>query len=145
MRVTFLCCVVLLIVLPTEAAPAPDRDRLPKQKLEALKKRLPDLVSDWLQKKEYDNWLSPQWTCKGELRVLRRVGPEHAKAVILFAAFDDKGTPAHYGDVLLTVFLSYHDGCWTTERYETAMRGHKMNEHHTFAFLMLAIDEAAEK
>jgi hypothetical protein len=145
MRVTFLCCVALLVVPYVDAAPAPDRDRLPKQKLEALKKRLPDLVNDWLQMKEYDHWLPRNINCKPELRVLRRVGPDRAKMVILFAAFDGKGAPVHGYDMLLTVFLSYQDSCWTTKRYETAMRYKEIAGHQTFAFLMLAIDEAAEK
>jgi hypothetical protein len=49
MRATFLCFAILLVVPHLVAAPAPDSDRLPKQKLEALKKRLPDLVGDWLK------------------------------------------------------------------------------------------------
>lgn len=145
MRATFLCFVALLIVLPLGAAPAPDRDRLPKQKLEALKKRLPDLVSDWLKEKGNITWMGRAFTCNPELRVLRRVGPDRAKAVILLAAFDDKGAPYHYNDLLLTIFLSYSDGSWTTERSEAALRGGNSPLGRSFTFLMLAIDEAAEK
>jgi hypothetical protein len=66
--------------------------------------------------------------------------------VILFSMFDSKGEPFPSNDLLLTVFLSYYDGRWTIERSEVAGR---LNDRRavdpTFAFLMLAIDEAAEK
>jgi len=144
MRATFLCFVALPIVLPIEAAPAPDRDRLLKQKLEALKKRLPDLVSDWLKKGgKTPDWLPEVCTCNSEVRLLRRVGSDRAKLVILFEAFNDTGTRLRHWDVLLTVFLSFQDGCWTTERFEAARRGEKATLGQCFAFLMLAIDEAA--
>jgi hypothetical protein len=49
MRATCLCLALLLLVPRLESAPAPDRDCLPKQKLETLKKGLPNLVGDWLK------------------------------------------------------------------------------------------------
>ncbi len=145
MRAICLCLALLLIVSQLESAPAPDRDRLPKQKLEALKKRLPNLVGDWLKEKGNVTWLARSATCNPELRVLRRVGPDRAKVAILFEAFDDKGAREVNWDVLLTIFLSYQDGCWTTDRFEAARRGQKAGLGESFAFLMLAIDEAAEK
>ncbi|HEY7153661.1 MAG TPA: hypothetical protein VH575_06860 [Gemmataceae bacterium] len=144
MRTTFLYLAVLYLVPHVDAAPAPAEGRAAKEKLEALKKRLPDLLSDW-QKSEKDDWLPNQWTCKAELRLLRRVGPDRAKAVILFAPFDEKGASVRNHDLLLTIFLSYQDGCWTIERSEVAGRLTGKAERPTFAFLMLAFDEAAEK
>jgi hypothetical protein len=85
------------------------------------------------------------FSCNPELRVLRRVGPDRAKLVILFEAFDNKGARAQSCDMLLTDFLSYQDGCWTTERSEAARRGENAASGQSFGFLMLAIDEAAEK
>src|SRR5262249_42019211 len=107
MRTTFLCLAVLFLVPHVDAAPAPGEGRAAKEKLESLKKRLPDLLGAWLEKKENCTWLPGDWTCKPELRVLRRVGPERAKAVILLTAFDTKGGPMRNRDVLLTVFLLY--------------------------------------
>jgi hypothetical protein len=48
-------------------------------------------------------------------------------------------------ELLLTIYLSYYDGCWTIERSEVAGRLKNSTVRPTFAFLMLAIDEAAEK
>ena len=91
-------------------------------------------------------WFNKAWTTKADLRVLRRVGPDRAKAVVLFKALDHNDRHRVERDVLLTIFLSYQDGCWTTERFETASRGGWEERHRaTFAFLMLAIDEVAEK
>jgi hypothetical protein len=145
MRTTWLCLALLFIVPQLESAPAPDRDRLPKQKLEALKRRLPDLVGDWLKETGNISWIPRSYSCNPELRVLRRVSTDRAKLVILFEAFDSKGARAQSCDMLLTVFLSYQDGCWTTERSEAARRGENAALGQSFAFLMLAIDEAAGK
>jgi hypothetical protein len=145
MRSTLLCLAVLFLVPHVDAAPAPAPGRAAKEKLEALKKKLPDLVSDW--QKENPGFVSSQGTFSPELRVMRRVGPDRAKAVILFAAFDKNGARAPDYEIMLTVFLTYQDGCWTTERFEVSRpRRASINvPHPNFAFLMLAIDEAAEK
>jgi hypothetical protein len=144
MRVPLLCLVILAVVPCVEAAPAPVSKA--KEKLEALKKRLPDLADDWLKKRPHDGWLLDGWTCKPELRLVRQVSPDRAKVVILFAMYDKKGAPWPVQDLLLTIFLSYYDGHWTIERSEVAGR---LNDARavrpTFAFLMLVIDEAAEK
>jgi hypothetical protein len=73
------------------------------------------------------------------------VGPDRAKAVIRFALFDRTGAPVPSQDLLLTLFLSYYDGCWTIECSEVSGRIKNSVARPTFAFLMLAIDEAAEK
>jgi hypothetical protein len=144
MRSTLLCLSVLFLVPHVDAAPAPEPGLKAKEKLETLKKKLPALVGDWLKENENIRWFSYQRTYSPKLRVMRRVGPDRAKAVILFEAFDKNGARARYYDALLTVFLTYQDGCWTTERFEEVI--HISNEKRpTFAYLMLAIDEAAEK
>ena len=145
MHATLLCLTVLLVVPHADAVPAPDPGRLPKQRLDALKKRLPALVDDWSKKRENIGWLPNQGACKAELRVMRQVGPDRAKVVILFEAFDRTGERAVNYDVLLTVFLSYHDGFWTTERFEALNHVNGEALRTIFAFLMLVIDEAAEK
>jgi hypothetical protein len=145
MRTSLLCLVVIFMATQLDAAPAPDQRHKAKEKLEALKKRLPDLVGEWAKKRENTGWLPRQGTYNPELRVLRRLGPDRAKAVILFTAFDVAGGQAPSYDVLLTIFLTYHEGCWTTERFEASNRTNGEAVRPTFAFLMLEIDEAAEK
>jgi len=144
---TALVGLALLIVAPSlDAVPAPDPARLPKQRLEALKKKLPDVVGEWL-KKEDSGWPDDRWTHKPKVRVLHRVAAEQAKAVILFEAYDAKGKLHRELDALLTVFLTYYDGIWTTDKFEVVVRnGNDAGTLRTgFAFLMAAIDEAAEK
>jgi hypothetical protein len=144
MRVPLLCLVILAVIPCVDAAPAPTSKA--KEKLDALKKRLPAVVGDWLNKEGKQYLIADQWTCKPELRVVRQIGPDRAKAVILFEVSNPGGVRALHHDILLTVFLAYHDGYWTTERFETARRGDSTATRiPVFAFLMLAIDEAAEK
>jgi hypothetical protein len=122
---------LLLLAAAANAAPAPDPAR---QSLEALKKKLPDVVSAW--KKQY---LADGQGA--EARLIRRVGQARAKVVV--AMGDPKDLARHPAD-LLTVFLCYHDGCWTTVRFTGSWSqeaGKNWNAHH----LMLAIGEAAEK
>ena len=147
MRATLVCLIVLLIVPHADATPAPDSGRAAKEKLEALKKKLPDILDEWMKERTHNFTGNNETSYKPEVRVLRRVGPERAKAVILLAASDGKNEDRKTcSDVLLTVYLSYHDGCWTTEQYETNSQGIDMRHFRdAFAFLMMAIDEAAEK
>jgi hypothetical protein len=146
MRLTLLFLAVLFIVPHVEAAPVPDSGRAAKTKLEELKKRLPPILDEWL-KERTPNFIHANDTCyKQEVRVLRRVGPERAKAVILLAAADREDRRQTGRDVLLTIYLSYQDGCWTTEQFEANSQGIDMRPFRdVFAFLMLAIDEAVEK
>ncbi|HTU22221.1 MAG TPA: hypothetical protein VMG10_29550 [Gemmataceae bacterium] len=147
MRVTFLCCVALLVVPYVDSAPAPVRGLKAKEQLEALKKRLRNFLADWMKEKnQHFDWMGTDWTYKPEVRLLRRVGPERAKVVILFTAADAAGRRDSDRDVLLTIFFAYQDGCWTTEQFEVNICNFGVRPPRaTFAFLMLAIDEAAEK
>src|SRR5215212_8856854 len=108
---------LLLTALALPAAPAPD---LAKQRLEAFGKRLPAVVSDWA--KDPANVLNrpyQDYTFKPEVRLLRRLAPERAKATLRFAASDRKrgGRSPDY-DLMVTIFLCFQDGCWTAERFE---------------------------
>jgi hypothetical protein len=136
--------VVLAVLLASSlapAAPAPDPSREAKEKLEALKKRLPDVLDAWmkaypLRGRTGDGAI---WT---EVLVLRRARlVASAEAKLTFYSYRETGgaratTPSH----ILTVFLKYHDGLWTTTSYrggDPYPRG--------VDFLLDAIDEAAEK
>jgi len=145
MRSTCLCLALLFLVPHGDAAPAPEPGKKAKEKLETLNKRLPTVVGDWLKDNENTSWFSYGRTYSPKLRVMRRIGPDRAKAVILFEAFDKNGARARYYDALLTVFLTYQDGCWSTERSEVVRRGDNGDFPRACDFLMLAIDEAAEK
>ncbi|HEY7427088.1 MAG TPA: hypothetical protein VH682_22830 [Gemmataceae bacterium] len=142
MRATLVCLAVMLIVPHIEAAPVPDPGRVGKAKLEELKKKLPDIFGEW---KKVRAWRKNGSYPEPELRVLRRIGPERAKAVLLFPHFGSTGNRVPRHDMLLTIFLCYQDGYWTTERFETFGAESHSYERSDFAFLMLAIDEAAEK
>jgi hypothetical protein len=145
MRTTLVGLALLIVAPSIDAVPVPDQVRLSKQKLETLKNRLPGLVADWMKERRNTGWLPNGGTCNPELRGLRRLGPDRAKVVLLFTVFDQTGARAPYHDVLLTIFLTYQDDCWTTDRFEVASRVNAEASRSTFAFLMLDIDEAAEK
>ena len=149
MPASFLFIASLLAFTHIDAAPAPG---LSKQKLEDLKKRLPRTLNDWV--KVYENsWLNSsletEVVCKPELRVFRRIGPNRAKVVILFAAFGikkDDRFRLRSEDVVLNIYLSYQDGCWSTESFEAFSQEVESKKLRSiFAFLVMAIDEEAEK
>jgi hypothetical protein len=148
MRTAFLCLAALLVVSSADATPAPAPSLKAKEKLEALKKVLPSLLEKWVREPLNVNWLGKDWTIKPELRLLRRLGPNQAKAIIIFAATNGDGERDRDFDVVLTVFLFYQDDCWTTGQFEAYTRLKSTEEYRfreTFSFLILAIDEAAEK
>ncbi|HTU19087.1 MAG TPA: hypothetical protein VMG10_13585 [Gemmataceae bacterium] len=47
--------------------------------------------------------------------------------------------------MLRIIFLTYRDDCWTTKRFEAASGLNELAVRPRFAFLMLAIEEVAEK
>ena len=142
MRATLACFALLLVVPAAGTAPAPDPGPEPRQKLEALKKRLPAILGKWV-KENHATWPGGFWSAVPEVRLLRRIAPARAKLVVLFVVFDKKGMRVRHPDVLLTVFLAYHDGCWTTEQFEVDSLGG--SSRAGFAFLIPLIDEAGEK
>jgi hypothetical protein len=147
MRTAGPALVLLLAFSTAGAAPAPDPGREAVKELEKLKKRMPDIVAAWM-KKEGASFVAPLpgSSYTPELRLLRRISPDRAKGVILLAAIAATGKRNEECDEILSVFLSYQDGCWTTERIETV--AHRLDhwQHRLFlARLMLAIDEASEK
>jgi hypothetical protein len=120
-------------------APAPDREA--KVKLEALKKRLPGVLDAWMKAHPLRGTTGDRTFWK-EVLVLRRARlVASAEAKLTFYSYRETGgvratTPSH----ILTVFLKYHDGLWTTTSYrggDPYPRG--------VDFLLDAIDEAAEK
>jgi hypothetical protein len=134
--------VTLLLAAPAwHAAPAPDPDpdRPAREKFEALKKKLPDLVATW--PKDSGRWYSD---ARMELKLARRTGPVEAK-VTMFCQHFSQGQPDPNSDQLLTVYLHYHDGAWTTTRFEGTWFPDNHFANRGARFLMLAIDELGEK
>jgi hypothetical protein len=136
MRTTLVGFALLMALPNAGAVPAPASGREAKQKLEALKKRLPDIVAAWAKE---------QWSEEIEVRVVRLVGPTQAKVSLLSAYKDGEGRRRPRRDVVFTIFLDYYDGAWTTTRYEALWVGTKDDRDRALQLLMLAIDEATEK
>jgi hypothetical protein len=103
MRTTFLCLAVLLVDPHADAAPAPAPDRAAKEKLEALKKRLPNIVRSWAKERWYDS-------AAVEVRFVRMLGPTQAKVVLMSRMADKKGRPDHLNDKVFTIFLVFYGG-----------------------------------
>lgn len=127
---------LLLLTSTALAAPAPDRAGEARRKLEALKKKLPNLLKTW--NKSYIG--QPQVT----VRRLRLIGDGQAKLVIGLDEREraaDTSPPNH----LLTIYLTYYDGLWTATGFQLSdtILGNQTDK--AAHFLMDAIDEAAEK
>ena len=138
---------LFFFILNIAVAPASNTNQHPKERLEELRKRLPDVLNGWVKEDGNVTWLTGgpnKMTCQPELRLLRRISPHRAKAIILFAALLGDQHYRPY-DKLLTVFLTYQDGFWTTERFEINCEDDHVACRKSFAFLMLAIDESADK
>jgi hypothetical protein len=143
MRVTLLCLAVLLIVPHVDAAPAPVPGRAAKEKLEALKKKLPDVVSPWAK----ERWPAFRTV---KVRIVRMLSPTQAKVVVTSRWVDEQGTHLPQRDEVFTIFLDFYDGAWSATRCDTSWSVKDDGpSYHSFnkaiRFLMLAIDEAAEK
>jgi hypothetical protein len=119
-RITTITCALILILAfgsSARTAPAPTEEQLAKAKLETLKKKLPETLTDGVNKSE-------RWSMKYEATVqsLRLIGPSEAKLTVRLEALssDQTGTvekvPA--SDEVLVIYLTFYDGAWTTRRFE---------------------------
>ena len=120
-------------------APEPDPDRQAREKFEALKKKLPDLVAGWA--KNSGHWYRDD---PMEVKLARRTGPAEAKVTIVSHSFS-MGQPNPNNDQLITIYLHYYDGAWTTTRFEASWPSSNGYNNSGAHFLMLAIDELGEK
>jgi hypothetical protein len=118
--------------------PAPDPVRLPKQTLEALRKKLPDIAEAWPKERWYAS-------AAVEVRVVRLLGPSQAKVVVLSKSADAKGGRQPDHDQVFTIFLDYYDGAWSATRFDPSSPAKADFDSWAVRFLVLAIDEAAEK
>ena len=117
------------------AAPLPD-ERQAQETFAALKKRLPEVVTEWAKK-------SGRWDPKREavVELVRRVAADEAKVVIVFKGLDGMGKPDPLYDDVVTIYLRYYDGAWTTTRYDSSWTP-TVYGNKAVRFLMLAIDKS---
>jgi hypothetical protein len=138
-----------------KAAPAPSEEIAAKSRLESLRKKLPGVLEEAVNK-------SDKWTRQFEASVqsLRMIGPAEAKLTIKLSAVSNTGTKDTQHDEVVVVYLSCFDATWTTRRFEATWTdpdfapgrgpaggaGVRGNGNSRGArFLMAAIDEATEK
>jgi hypothetical protein len=143
----------LLICPRLESAPAPADEIAAKSRLETLRKKLPGVLEESVNK-------SDKWTRQFEasLQSLRMIGPNEAKLTIKLSAISNTGTKDTQHDEVVVVYLSCYDATWTTRRFEASwneldpavgrgggggIRGN--GNGRGVRFLMAAIDEATEK
>jgi hypothetical protein len=126
---------LLALALFAPVAPAAD-DAKARETFEALKRRLPGVVTEWATK-------SGRWDPKREaaVQLVRRVAADRAKVVILFKGLDGMGKPDPLYDDVLTIHLRYFDEAWTTTRYDSSWTP-TVYRNKAVRFLMLAIDKS---
>jgi hypothetical protein len=124
---------LVLVVPAVHAAPAPDRA---KEKLEAMKNKLPEVVTKWGEVN------APKFGRRqqAKLRLVRQVGPTEAKVNVLVWS-EQSGD---LDGVAVTIFLRYYQDSWTTTRYEGDW-GDAPGAANAARVLMLLIDELGEK
>ena len=125
----------------TVGFPGPPKDRRPggelrapaddgRAKFEALKKRLPGIVSAWAK---------TAWLTEPKLRLARRTSPTDAKIIFVArpAVRDDDS------DCIFSLYLRYYDGAWTTMRWEAG--GEVISQARVGTYMVklaLAVDES---
>jgi hypothetical protein len=98
--------------------------------LEELKKRLPGVVAAWAKEHWYKDAV--------KVRLVRQIGPDEAK-ITLQCHYQ----PKYYE--LLTIYLRYYGGHWTTTRFDATWDAKDTHANKAVRFLMLAIDESGGK
>jgi hypothetical protein len=135
---------------PASAAPAPAGEQSAGVRFEALKKRLPRLADDWLKHRwlrtaeipMFGAELKPRFTA--EVQVARLIGPAEAKVtVVVGVSLDGERRDKH--DEVVTVFLRYYRGAWTTTGFKGSWRPSHDGCNQAAHFLLLAIDRSEEK
>jgi hypothetical protein len=127
-------CIAAALLALALAAPADDEKA--RETFTALKKRLPEVVTEWAKK-------SGRWDPKREATVelVRRFAADEAKVVIVFKGLDTMGKPDPLYDDVVTIYLRYYDGAWTTTRYDSSWTP-TVYGNKAVRFLMLAIDKS---
>ena len=132
---TLVCFLAPALAPAVDPKVDPERDMEPKKKLEEMKARLPAVLKKWVKE---DDSLPFPYTL--ELRVCRRFTPYQAKISIVFHPAGKAA--AQIKSEILNGFLSYHDGSWTTTRFEASWGWVDPRLSRATYSLMLAVDEA---
>ena len=127
---------IALAALALCAPAAAADDRSARETFDALKQRLPGVVTEWAKK-------SGRWDPKREAKVelVRRVAADEAKVTLVFKGLDGMGKPDPLYDDVVTIYLRYYDGAWTTTRYDSSWTP-TVYGNKAVRFLMLAIDKS---
>src|SRR5262249_20753570 len=125
---------LVLVAAGVSAAPAPDA----KEKLAALKKKLPNVAQEWWERNA-GSFGGVSTMPQPEVRLARQISPTEAKVTVLLTSVSQEP---------LTIYLHYYDCNWTSTRYEGKWK--EANTQHEDAIsairrLMLAIDELGDK
>ena len=130
------CIAAALLALALFAPATPAAEDKARETFEALKRRLPGVVTEWAKK-------SGRWDPKREavVELVRRVAADEAKVVIVFKGLDGMGKPDPLYDDVVTIYLRYYDGAWTTTRYDSSWTP-TVYGNKAVRFLMLAIDKS---
>jgi hypothetical protein len=93
-----------------KSAPIPESERLAREKLAALKGKLPDLLESFHKRLRV-----PEQECYTPVPLgPRRLGPAEAKLTVALQHATKAGKRHPKQDHFLTVFLRFHDGAWVT-------------------------------
>jgi hypothetical protein len=120
----------------TAPAPAPDLDRAAKARLEALKKRLPGMLSAWVKR----------WPvhAEAEPRLVRPLGGGEAKVTVLLHAVDGAGRRRPWEEEVFSLYLRYNGARWTATRFVAPWPTTAAAHNRAVHLLMLALDESEE-
>jgi hypothetical protein len=133
-RMTAPLLTLVLLAPAVSAAPPPDQA---KEKLDALKKKLPEIARKWIKDMTV-------FQDQVEIKLVRQIGPTEAKTTLLFPYIDHRGIHQPKNDEMLTIHLRYYEGIWTSTGYQASWGRMEWKELAVHK-LMLAIDELGEK
>jgi hypothetical protein len=126
------------------AAPAPDGAAEAKRKLEALKKKMPEVLKEWEKDIFSNEGLYPK-----NIRFTRERSLWDNEVKFTFHVYEVDKTekpPKKTSVAVLFIFLKYHAGKWTTVRSEWFFADKNIKHiKELTGFLLDAIDEAAER
>jgi hypothetical protein len=145
----------LLLCIRGDTAPSPNEELTAKTKLESLRKKVPDVLEEEVNKS--DKWIRQY---EASVQTMRMIGPGEAKLTVRLKAVNTTGVKDGSHDEVVVVYLSYYAGTWTTRRFESTWsdpdfvggggggRGgapRSTGNSRGVRFLMAALDEVAEK
>jgi len=117
----------ILLVCHSPAAAPPQQVDKAQQTLNTLRERLPEAILRGLERSCGIDWLRKESV---KVRLFRRLSATKAKVTMLINQ-----------ESILTFYLSYHEGVWTTIGHEEKCEGLLAGREKGVVDLALAIDE----